>query len=115
MHGICHFDFPGKDLEKSKKFYSGLFGWEFQPEGDPKYAMFSTPEGPGGGIQKADKVEGSGIDIYIKVDDIPATLAKAEQLGGKIVKEKTLISEEWGYWAMLEDPSGVKMGLWSQK
>jgi len=115
MHGICHFEFPSVDMEKSKEFYSKVFGWEFKDIGDPNYVVFSTPDGPGGGIEKADVGSGSNIKIYIEVEDIPSTLAKAEQLGGKIVKEKTLISEEHGFWGMLADPCGVQIGIWSKK
>jgi predicted enzyme related to lactoylglutathione lyase len=115
MQGVCHIELPSTDVEKSKTFYSGLFNWEFAPGGDPEYAMFSAPDGPGGGIEKAGPGRGANINIYIEVEDIPATLAEAERLGGKVIKEKTLISEEFGYWAMVSDPSGVKIGLWSRK
>lgn len=115
MHGLCHFEFPSPDLKKSQEFYSKLLGWKFEDVGDPNYVMFSTPEGPGGGIEKADVASGSNIKIYIEVEDIPGTLAKAQELGGKMIKEKTLISEEHGYWGMLSDPWGVQIGIWSRK
>jgi len=115
MHGICHFEIPSTDIGKSREFYSGLFGWEFQAEGDPDYAMFSAPDGPGGGIEKASPGRGAHVNIYIEVKDIAATLAEAAKLGGKVVKGKTLINEEFGYWAMVSDPSGVNIGLWSRK
>jgi predicted enzyme related to lactoylglutathione lyase len=115
MHGICHFEVPSTDIVKSREFYTGLFGWECHSGDDPDYIMFSAPEGPGGGIEKAVPGRGAYVNVYIEVKDIPTTLAQAEKLGGKIVKEKTLISEELGYWAMFSDPSGVNIGLWSRE
>jgi len=115
VHGLCHFEFPSKDISKSKDFHKSLFGWEFQDVGDPDYVLFSTPKGPGGGIEKTDVSKGSNIKVYIEVEDIPSTLAKAKELAGATVKEKTLISEEHGFWAMIADPSGVKIGLWSKE
>ncbi len=114
MHGVCHFEVPSTDIERSVEFYKGLFGWEFAGVGDPDYAMFSTPDGPGGAIEKAQAGRGSNVIVYIEVADIPSVLAKVEKLGGEIVREKTLISEEFGYWAMVADPSGVRIGLWSK-
>jgi hypothetical protein len=114
MHGICHFEIPSSDLEKSKRFYSELFGWQFAPQFEPDYLMFSTPEGPGGGIEKADVLKNADVKIYIEVEDIPSVLARAKELGGSVVKEKTLISEEYGSYAMLADSSGVKIGVWAK-
>lgn len=114
MHGICHFEIPSADVEKSKAFYASLFGWDFQADADPGYAMFSAAKGPGGAVEKAEAGRGTSIRIYIEVEDIPDALAKVEKLGGQVLKEKTLISDEYGYWAMVADPSGVQVGLWSK-
>lgn len=30
MSTIIHFEIPADDLERSKKFYSDMFGWKFE-------------------------------------------------------------------------------------
>ena len=48
--GICHIELATNDLEKTKAFYEELFGWTVSVvPGFENYAMFSTPEGVGGG------------------------------------------------------------------
>lgn len=114
VHGLCHFEIQSTDLDKSRDFYSTLFNWKFHDVGAPDYVLFSAPEGPGGGIEKADVTHDSNIKIYIEVTDMPRAVARARELGAEVVKEKTLISEEHGYWAMIADPCGVRIGLWSR-
>jgi predicted enzyme related to lactoylglutathione lyase len=52
------------------------------------------------------------VKIYLRVDDLEAYLAKAEQLGGKRVGEPTELPEGWGTVAVLSDPDGNQVGLW---
>lgn len=53
---------------------------------------------------------GEGVVIYISVRDIEQTQAKAERLGGKIVKEKTEIPNV-GWYGLISDPDGKVIGL----
>ena len=32
---VVHVEFPSEDIERSQRFWSGLFGWEFQDSGMP--------------------------------------------------------------------------------
>ena len=49
--------------------------------------------------------------FYVQVDDISAQLAKAEQLGGKVVVPKVDIPS-YGSFAWFGDPDGNVIGLW---
>jgi len=116
MNMICHYEIPTTDFAKSKAFYDGLLGWNVHLMPESNYAVFGEPgQGVGGGFTKVDKVVNEGIQVYIEVEDIPAMLAKAEGLGGKVEMKKTRISPDYGYMAFFQDCCGVKIGLWSKK
>ena len=114
MHGFCHFEIPTSDAQKSKIFYSKMFGWKMI-ESDPNYIMFSTPDDEGGGFSTSIKPTKDGVVLYIEVEDIEKKLKDIESAGGKKVKGKTGISEEFGFYALFTDPCGNIMGLWSKK
>ena len=49
-HNIVHFEIPADDVERARKFYEGLFGWQIapapgQPEGGDQYYMIQIEEG----------------------------------------------------------------------
>ena len=48
MNKLVHMDIQSTDLEKSKAFYSELFGWRMK-QWSPDYALFEYPDGSGGG------------------------------------------------------------------
>ncbi len=115
MNMICHYEIPSTDFDKSKAFYDGLFGWNVQVLPDMNYAVFGEAgKGVGGGFNKVETVNNDGIQVYIEVEDIPASLAKAKELGGDVLMDKQQISEEHGYMAFVTDSCGVKIGLWSR-
>lgn len=109
-HSVCHIEWSSTDLERTKAFLSGLFGWEFKVW-DDEYLLFDPPEGPAGGIMKVDKVApGKSPYIYIEVDEIEPYLEKAKELGGGIDVPKKEIAEI-GWYAHLTDPDGNIVGL----
>lgn len=113
MNSLCHWEIPATDLKRSKDFYARLFGWRMTDFSE-EYIMFAVEEGPGGGIFKVEKMPEPGIDVYIKVKDIPATLKRVEELGGRIEKPKTEIGGGFGYYAFFRDPCGCRVGIWAK-
>ena len=109
-HTVSHFEWSCTDLERTKNFLQGLFGWEFRPWNDD-YWLFDLPDGPDGGLMKVDKVEpGKSPYLYFEVDEIEPYLDKVMELGGGIEKEKTEIPGV-GWYAHLIDPDGNTVGL----
>ncbi len=109
-HSVCHIEWCSTDLERTKAFLSGLFGWKFKPWGK-EYLLFGTPEGPNGGIMKVDKVIlGKSPYIYIQVDEIEPYLEKAKELGGGIDTPKKEIPKV-GWFAHVTDYDGNIIGL----
>lgn len=114
MNSLCHWEIPASDLKRSGDFYAQLFGWKMAGYSD-NYIMFDVEDGIGGGIFKVEKMPEPCIDVYIKVADIPQTLKRVEELGGKIEKPKTEIGGGFGYYAFFRDPCGCRIGLWAKK
>lgn len=114
MHGFCHIEIPTTDAKKSAEFYRGLFSWKID-ESNPDYLMFSTPGNDGGGFTKSSEPTKDGVIVYIEVEDIEAKLEEVKKAGGTIVKGKTGISPEFGFFALFTDPSGNVLGLWGRK
>lgn len=110
---ICHVDFYVPDLEKAKAFYEGVFGWQLQAF-QPTEWYFAPASGPCGClIQGTPATEGASI-LYMNVDDIPATIAKAKRLGATLVKDRTEIPGGHGFIAHIRAPEGNLLGLWSR-
>ncbi len=114
MSKLCHWEIPSTDIASSMKFYGELFGWEFQGWSDD-YTLFSVEGGIGGGLTKVEAMPAPGIRAYVEVDDIEATLAKVEELGGRVVEPKTEIGQGMGATAGFEDVCGAYVGLWAQE
>ena len=96
-------------------FYTALVGWESKGEPMPGYHMFGRGGEMLGGITDMKCPDGSTKPSqwmpYITVDDIDATLAKVEGLGGTIIMPPCDIPNDGGRIAIIKDPQGVATGL----
>ncbi|HYF52242.1 MAG TPA: VOC family protein [Planctomycetota bacterium] len=113
--GIVHIEIPAPDLKKATAFYSSVFSWKvddsFPSSGGEQYAMFQDGA-VGGGFDPRLKPTTDGIVLYIAVKDIPEALKKIAASGGSVIKEKTEIGGNHGYYALFKDPNGNKVGIW---
>jgi predicted enzyme related to lactoylglutathione lyase len=119
-HPIVHIEFPAADTAAAAKFYGEAFDWQLQLAPEFSYYMFQAEGGPGGGFVKVGG-EGEAAQmnykigeplIYIQTDDIDASLAKIESLGGKTLLPKTEIPQT-GWFAFFADPAGNRVGLYT--
>ena len=76
------------------------------PEMD--YRMFQTGPDQGGAISAAD--EPGHLRVYFDTDDIDATRAKIQELGGE-AGEKTPV-QGYGWFAACRDTEGNAFSLW---
>lgn len=107
---IAHIEIPATDLERSQKFYSKLFGWDFKPFGNG-YLLFNNRKGITAGLRKTNKIaKGDKTIFHVNVDSIDEALKSAAKLGGKTEREKTTIPV-MGWYALLKDPDGNTIGL----
>ncbi len=109
-------EIPAPDVEASARFYESVFGWRIQRDQPQGYVMFQEQEGGiGGGFDPRGKpARDSGALLYITVDSIEETARKIVENGGTMVKGRTQISPEVGWWATFRDPGGNTLGLWER-
>lgn len=109
---IVHVEFASSDPAAAAQFFGNLFGWQSQRDPDVDYHMFQAEGGPGGGFVKADGVQyRTGETLaYVHVDDIDETLRQAGALGATVVTPRTEIPG-MGWYAILTEPSGARIGL----
>lgn len=112
---IIHFEIPGEDLEKLKKFYTKLFDWKIiKAPGPVDYWMIHTvptdsngmPLGLGvnGGMYKKEAPSQTVIN-YIEVEDIDKAVSDIAKLGGTVTMPKQEVMGV-GYIAHGVDPEG---------
>ncbi len=112
MSTIVHFEIPVDDIERAKKFYTELFGWEIKEEPEMKYYMIKTSgENPvDGGMMKREHPQ-QQITNYIDVCCVDEYSKKIEKLGGKVVMPKTAVPG-MGYFAVCLDTENNAFGIW---
>jgi hypothetical protein len=103
-------EFPAEDIERSKAFWNGLFGWEF---GDPAmpdmdYRMAKVSESCGVAIFEQE--ERGHPNVYLDTDDIDAAMERARELGGS-AEEKAPVPGH-GWFARCQDSEGNAFHLW---
>jgi len=113
---FCHVEISTADLKKAGEFYSQLFEWKINPWGESQnYSMIDTGKEPGGGLMKVDRVTpGEGVIVHVQVEDVAKMLLKVQELGGKIIKEKTEIPDI-GWFGLFTDLDGNIIGLFQGK
>lgn len=113
-HKIVHVEFSAKDAKAAGNFYSTLFGWKTEYLEEAKYTIFdSGDDGVGGGLPELGELTKAGdVMVFVSTDDIDASLAKAESLGGKIMVPKTEIPMT-GWFGRFSDPTGNIIGLYT--
>lgn len=112
---VVHFEIMGKDGAKMREYYSKLFGWKIDASNPMQYGLVAPEEkGIGGGIGGTDEGRPGYVTLYVGVDDVDATLARAESLGGKTIMPKTVVPGMVTF-ALFSDPEGNMIGLVDNK
>ena len=108
-----HIEIPFDDEERAKRFYSGVFGWEFrETPGFEGYPLYTAGPGElGGGLGKRGQMAGQTVRNYIAVDDIDAAVTKVKELGGTITEDKAEIPG-MGWFAVGTDSEGNTLALY---
>jgi len=105
-------EFPSKDIEATKRFFTSALGWSFTDYG-PDYTAFSD-EGLDGGFFKSDLVasasDGSALLVFYS-KALEETQAKIEAAGGSIIKP--IFSFPGGRRFHFCDPNGNEYAVWS--
>jgi predicted enzyme related to lactoylglutathione lyase len=109
---ISHLEVPADNVERAKRFYAAVAGWEFdEMEGSPGYWLFRNGERAGGGIGKRGESVGQVIRIYINVEKLEPAVAAAGANGGSLMTPPSDVPG-FGRYAAVRDSEGNEIGLW---
>ena len=108
---LVHFELPVQNVDRAKKFWSGVFGWDFGDSVMPEmeYYMVRTGEDQGGAIMPSDKPATAPI-VYFDTDDIDASIAKVRELGGKSDDKQPI--PHVGWFTHCTDTEGISFSLY---
>jgi predicted enzyme related to lactoylglutathione lyase len=106
MNPIVHFEIGGTNIDQAAGFYSALFGWTVSA------GPVRMIEGAGltGHLNSLGHEPSNYTVVYVGVEDIRSTLAKAAEIGAKILVGPIAIPT--GQFAWISDPTGTTVGLW---
>jgi predicted enzyme related to lactoylglutathione lyase len=121
MDRVVHFEVPFDDADRAHTFYREAFGWQLQSMPGMGYTMVTTtstdesgrPSEAGGinGGMLAKQGPISGPVITVGVEDLDASLARIEKLGGKVAIGRQAVGD-MGFSAYVHDTEGNLIGLW---
>jgi predicted enzyme related to lactoylglutathione lyase len=106
---VVRFEIGAANHQRLVGFYRELFGWRLETRSEG-YVLVDTRAGRGlnGGIGRSNTGD-PWATFYVEVDDLRATLDRAEALGGRTVVP---VMELPGMaFAMFDDPDGLLVGL----
>lgn len=111
-HAISYIEFPVRDLDEARRFYSSAFGWKFNDYG-PDYAGIQGSDGEVGGLRRADGIQPGGPLVILYSRDLEKTQAAVRTAGGQIVQET--FPFPGGRRFHFTDPSGHELAVWSDQ
>lgn len=107
---ICHVELETIDVNRAQAFYGALFDWTFRAFTE-NMVVFGSGDQHLGGFMRVDEVNaGRSPSIWIEVDSIDASMAKAESLGAKTISEKGPVPHV-GWSSQFSDLDGNTVGL----
>ena len=125
MDPIVHFELTATDLERARKFYGSIFGWNLQdwpmPDGSTYIGVHTTPIDEktrlplkvgainGGILKKNDHVKAPVFAI--NVSSIDEKVEAVKKAGGKVVMPK-MDMMGMGFYCYVSDTEGNVVGLW---
>ena len=99
-------EFPADDPERARRFWGGLLDAELEPRADAQGEGWQTEaDSPAVGIHARGSGPGDSFSLpYFEVADLPAALARVEELGGSVI-------HPGDRWAICRDSEGSPFGL----
>ena len=116
--GVVWFELWVPDVERAKRWYADLFGWRFSAmtQYAPDYWQIDGVSGVGGALVSGDAPSGgarSGALVYLEVHDLEGVIERVIAVGGVLECGRTLIGPGAGWFGIVRDPDGVRLGLWT--
>jgi len=105
-----------RDFAGEVSFYEKAFGWQTEVMSDTeefRYTLLKAGEEQYAGVMDGTNYYPEGVpstwEVYIGVDDVDATIAKALELGGSVVQAAE--NSSFGRLAKIADPTGGTIKL----
>ncbi|MFA6571051.1 MAG: VOC family protein [Bacteroidota bacterium] len=119
------FEIPVEDMDRAIKFYETVFGFTIKRQKMDTLDMGWFPWidgsiGSAGSLvynKEYYKPSSEGTLVYFTAfsGDLANELAKVESNGGKVLMEKSIISEDIGYMGLFLDTEGNRIAIHSRK
>jgi hypothetical protein len=112
---VVFFQIATTDPAAAREFYGQLFDWEFSETGNAVTPVAIDPKGPAdfdakGSFLQLPPGAPPFVGVFVRVDDLRATVAKAEALGAKVVLPVTQ-TEGGTHLAIIRGPEGHSIGI----
>jgi uncharacterized protein len=108
---VIHFEVVGRDGAALQRFYADLFGWRFDTNNPGGYGITAGDQtGVAVGVGSSPDGGAGHVTGYVGVADIDAALARATELGGRVIAPK-FSPGPGAVLGMLADPEGHVVGL----
>jgi hypothetical protein len=108
---VIHTEIRSQDADATRGFFAALFDWKVASEGGfPGYTFMDTGA-EGGPAVAISPLQGPDDEVlfFVAVEDVAATLSKAEELGGKIIQP---VQQVPGVsFGVLADAQGHRIGV----
>jgi predicted enzyme related to lactoylglutathione lyase len=113
---VIEWQILAKDPDGAAAFYERLFDWRVDTDNPLGYRRIAagtaagTAAGIGGGIWPAPPDGHNFVQLFVAVDDVPASAAQAERLGARpiVPPQKLPDGDEL---AIMLDPFGMPFGI----
>jgi predicted enzyme related to lactoylglutathione lyase len=106
---VVHWEVQAKDPGRQQQFFGELFGWRIDANNPMSYGLVESggKDAINGGIGGTE--DAPRVTVYIQVEDINGTLARAESLGARTVMPRTDMGMV--IMAQFADPEGNIIGV----
>ena len=115
------FEIPATDFERAVTFYEKIFATKLRRDEmkDMELGIFPyEAPGPSGAVCKMPQLQpgSNGTLIYLDAGaDVAPVLARVKANGGRVVLDKTLVSDDIGYIGVFIDSEGNRVGVHAMK
>lgn len=113
---VSWFEIPVYDIHRAARFYNTIYNMEMEMGQNGEFAMayFPADKGIGGALIQGPGCypNDTGILIYLNAgNDIDSILGRIDLAGGRVIMQKTLISDTAGNFALFIDSEGNRVAL----
>ncbi|MDE3085661.1 MAG: VOC family protein [Acidobacteriota bacterium] len=113
----CWADHGAKDVERSNSFYSELFGWVAEDQGEEAghYTILrKAGKTVAGNMATMSPDQPCAWTSYVSVEDADKTVGRAKAAGATVFAEPMDVMDI-GRMAVFADPTGAAIGIWQPK